>query len=754
MKTRMSPLAHSAPFVPIVLLWLTAMLACEGNKPAPSAVTETISSVAVTVNPGGPMTIKTQVAEFEIASAGYIKTFLLQDGKRQTLDDSTKDTPGGCVVISGKEVCDFALDFSQARVSDTQNGWGGRGKRVEIPARSRAEEAAGIEEVLAVEVHDGFPALALTESTFKNAGTAEIQLDQVTTQAHRLNACLADRNAAPYAMWSFSGASYDWGKGEIVEVGKGFARPSVMGAISASGAGGGVPVVAFWTKGVGLAVGHAEPKPLTLSIPAKVAGDGRVEVSVRMDPARKLRPGDTYATPLTFVAVYSGDYYEPLRAYSQVLARRGSPPAQPNPEDFAANWCGWGYRSDVTPAQMLGTIPKLKELGFRWATLDYRWFNNFGDWEPRPETFTRESIKKVVDEYHRQGLKLQLWWLPLAVSDGLVWEPIGPEERSAAAREQQKIPARVFKEHPDWLILDRKGKPARLFLNRAALCPALPAVVEYHRQLTEKFIRDWNFDGHKLDMCFTVPACYNPAHHHASPEESTLAMGAVFKAIYETTKRLKPESVTQICPCGTTPNIAFLPYMDQAVTADPVGALQVRRRIKMYKALLGPESAVYGDHVELSEMHRVGQEYVETGSDFASTVGTGGVLGTKFTWPDYGPAFKDVFLTPEKESQWKKWVGVYNSKMLSRGTFLNLYTLGYDLPEGYAIAKDGKMYYAFFSPDAAKPWKGEIELRGLEPGKYRVVDYVAGKELGAVTAPNARLAAEFTHHLLLELSRL
>ena len=174
----------------------------------------------------------------------------------------------------------------------------------------------------------------------------------------------------------------------------------------------------------------------------------------------------------------------------------------------------------------------------------------------------------------------------------------------------------------------------------------------------------------------------------------------------------------------------------------------------MYKALLGPESAVYGDHVELSEMHRVGAEYLEIGSDFASTVGTGGVPGTKFTWPDYGPAFKDVFLTPEKESQWKKWVGVYNSKMLSRGTFLNLYTLGYDLPEGYAIAKDGKMYYAFFSPDAAKPWKGEIELRGLEPGKYRVVDYVAGKELGAVTAPNARLAAEFTHNLLLELSRL
>ena len=62
------------------------------------------------------------------------------------------------------------------------------------------------------------------------------------------------------------------------------------------------------------------------------------------------------------------------------------------------------------------------------------------------------------------------------------------------------------------------------------------------------------------------------------------------------------------------------------MTADPVGAVQVRRRIKMYKALLGPESAVYGDHVELSAMIRVGKEWSEHGADFASTVGTGGVV--------------------------------------------------------------------------------------------------------------------------------
>jgi alpha-galactosidase len=189
--------------------------------------------------------------------------------------------------------------------------------------------------------------------------------------------------------------------------------------------------------------------------------------------------------------------------------------------------------------------------------------------------------------------------------------------------------------------------------------------------------------------------------------------------------------------------------------------VQVRQRVKMYKALLGPNSAIYGDHVELTRIANPNGNEKDLGSDFASTVGTGGVVGTKFAWPNYGPKLADVYLTPQKEEYWKKWIGLYNENMLSRGTFRNLYVYGYDFPEGYAIEKDGAMYYAFFAlapaagaaKGAQSAWSGEIELRGLAAGKYRVLDYVNGKDLGEVTAPDAKLNASFSDHLLIKATK-
>jgi len=706
----------------------------------------------VTVNAAGPIVLWTSTAEFDILPSGYVQSYLVKGGNRLTLDEPEDGAAGSgdYLVSEGKEIRDFTLDLAHAQVADAHGKLGAGGKRVEIRGRS---STAGIEKTLAVEVYDDFPNLAITTAAYKNAGDSEFRLDQVVADKHRLSATLADAKAAPYQVWSFQGSAYDWGKDEILPISQNFSRPNMVGGPGPQGLGGGIPVVDFWTARVGEAIGHIETLPLVLSLPVKAEADGRISASVLIEPKTTLKPGEIYWTPRTFIAVHTGDFYEPLRTWSMALQRDGWTPAKPNNAVYGVNWCGWGYEQDFTPAQMLGTIPKLKDLGIKWTTLDYRWFDAYGDWNPRTDTFPDGAIKKVVDEFHKQGFLMQLWWQPLSVEDG----------QGKHALSKPMVVSKLAKEHPDWLILDEKGKPARLISpvsTTAVMCPALPEVQEYHRKLVERFIRDWGYDGNKMDSVFSVPRCYNPKHHHKSPDDSVNAVADVYKIIFQTTRALKPESVTQICPCGTTPNLAWLPYEDQAVTADPVGGFQVRRRIKMFKAMLGPEAAVYGDHVELSEMRKVGNstsdEWLETGKDFASTVGTGGVVGTKFTWPGSPPRphYRYVVLTPEKEALWKKWIGIYNDKMLSQGTFLDLYTIGYDAPEGYAIEKDGRMYYAFFMPEHSAPWKGEIELRGLQPGKYHVFDYVNGKDLGTVDAATARLNTEFTDHMLLEVSKL
>ena len=731
-------------FFVLAILFAGALASCskpaQQAKPAPSHPSE----INVEVRDGGPIVVTTKTAEFQILPSGFLQATLLKDGKHLTLDEPPVGSTGGSdsILIAGKEY-DFIPEFNQAKVQEA-SGKLGRGKRVEITARPLAAAGVPIERTLVLEAYDDFPGIALVSTAYKNVGTSEVQIEKVLMQEHRLNAKQADANAQPYDMWSFQGSSYNWGENDVQKLTRTSSQPNVMGEQVKGGYGGGIPVVAFWTASVGEAIGHVETLPWTLSIPVKVEKDARVEAQLEIPVNSSLKPNESYSTPRSFVAVYSGDFYEPLRMWSSVLQKEGWNIPKPSSEAYNVAWCGWGYEFNVTPKEMLGTVPKLKEMGIKWATLDDRWFDTYGDWNPRTDTFPGDSIKQMADDFHKQGIYAQLWWLPLGVEDG----------QGKYESHKYKM-SEVVKQHPDWLILDKNGKHARMVRDLGALCPAVPEVQSYYKQLTEKFIRDWGFDGSKLDNIYTVPACYNPAHHHKSPQDSVKAMGDVYKVIFETTRAIKPESVTQSCPCGTPPSLAWLPFMDQAVTADPVGGVQVRRRIKMYKALLGPEAAVYGDHVELSEMTRTGADgWSEHGWDFASTIGPGGVVGTKFVWPDPGPKYKPVALTPQKEEHWKKWIGLYNQKMLSKGEFLDLYTYGYDVPEGYAIAKDSRMYYAFFA-EPGKPFSGEVELRGLKPGSYEVVDYADGKSYGTVQAEQGkapRLKADIKDHLLLEVS--
>ena len=200
------------------------------------------------------------------------------------------------------------------------------------------------------------------------------------------------------------------------------------------------------------------------------------------------------------------------------------------------------------------------------------------------------------------------------------------------------------------------------------------------------------------------------------------------------------EAVVQHCPCGTCMSFHNILTTNQTVSSDPLSSWQIRLKGKVYKALV-EDIAYYGDHVELSD----------GGNDFASTIGIGGVPGTKFTWPRDNPtASSSYLLTPEKELAYKKWFTLYNNMMLSEGEYLgDLYDIGFDLPEAHVIRKDAALHYAFFADE----WMGEVQFRGLEPGAvYKVYDYVNDQDLGTITGDENGMELSFQGYKLLKLT--
>jgi alpha-galactosidase len=612
------------------------------------------------------------------------------------------------VVVGGAVIEDFPFARrADQRVHDVL----GAGRRLRITG-----ETPTLTKIVTVSVYDAFPRMAVVQTAYTNRGPGDVAVEGWTSVSH----VLAAADGSEPAFWSFESGSYESRPDWVLPVPLGFDQENFLG-MNASDYGGGTPVVDVWRRDAGLAVGHLETSPRLVSLPLSRTSPAGVTIGVTAREPRRLRPGEGFETLRTFVAVHRRDHFQTLSTYRALMARQGleSPPAPRSA--FEPIWCAWGYGRSFTPAQVIETLPTAKRLGFGWATLDDGWQVAEGDWVPAPAKFPKgdADMKGLVDRIHDQGLKAQLWWTPLAVDPGTP----------------------LHKNHPDQLLLGAEGGTRAItWWDSLYLCPAYAPVRADAAAFARKAIAEWGFDGLKIDGQHLngAPPCYNPAHHHASPQESVAGVPGFFKAVFDAATSARPEAVVEICPCGTAYSFFMLPYLNMAVASDPTSSWQVRLKGKTLKALMGDKTAYFGDHVELSD----------GGVDFASTLGIGGVIGTQFAWPG-APGAKDpkLLLDPERERAWELWTRLYREKRLYSGEYLGgLYDIGFDRPEAHAIRKDGVLYYAFYAP----AWKGPLSLRGLSPGRYRVRDYEAGKDIGDVVGPEGTLAADFRGHLLIE----
>ena len=556
-----------------------------------------------------------------------------------------------------------------------------------------------------------YSGVLVIEVVYHNMGAKPVSVRGWKNHAYRLQSTGDD---PPF--WSYQSGSYEERYDWVTPLRPGFYRRNYMG-MNASDYGGGTPVVDVWRRDVGIAIGHVDIFPRLVSLPVDFRDPRGLRIDIEMEKSRVLNPGESLRTLPTFVMVHQGDFFKPLRTYRRMLENRGIRFAGPVPTAYEPIWCAWGYERNFTVDQIVKTIPKVKSLGLEWVVIDDGWQTAEGDWYLNPRKFPHgdADMKKLVETIHKAGLKAKLWWTPLAVDPG----------------------TDLYTNHRDMLLLNADGSPRLItWWDSYYLCPAYAPVREYTRRLVQKFIGEWGFDGLKIDGQHLngVPPCYNPAHHHHRPEESVEQLPDFFRMIYREATKIKPEAVVEICACGTAASVFNMANMNQPVASDPLSSWQIRHRAKVYKALMGPNVAYYGDHVELSDGFQ----------DFASTVGVGGVIGTKFTLPGFGS--DTVQLTPEREKLWKKWISIYNAHRLAEGQYRgDLYDIGYDRPETHVIQKGDTLFYAFYAPE----YQGTVTFRGLEAGKsYRIWDYVHDKNLGIVSRSTPVLPVQFTHALL------
>jgi alpha-galactosidase len=569
-----------------------------------------------------------------------------------------------------------------------------------------------------VEVFERFPGLLLYRVTYRNASSASLSLAEWRCADMEMRTAAGAEPAGEPAFWSYCGSTHEDRRDWVQPVHAGFAQDNFLG-MAASDYGGGVPVVDVWRRDCGIAIGHVEVRPRLISLPVtRTAQGARLAISGKLKTS--LAAGQIFEAPRTFLAVHTGDYFTTLDAYRRLMAEEGVCAPKPPPAAYEPIWCAWGYERACTVPLIESTLPKVKELGLRWAVVDDGWQTNVGDWKLDPAKYPRgdADMQQLTRAIRAQGLKPRLWVAPLAAAPG----------------------SDLLHDHTDMLLLDKDGAPQLVsWWNSFYLCPAYARTVTYHEELVRRILQTWGYAGLKIDGQHLngVAPCYNPAHRHKRPEESVEGLQDFFRSLYATAMQIDPQTVMELCPCGTAFSIFNLASMNQAPASDPESSWQVRHKGKTLKALMGPSAAFAGDHVELSD----------GGDDFASTVGIGAIVSTKFTWPK-DPKPKDSFLlTPQREQLWRKWIALYNERMLPQGTYRGeLYDIGFDKPEAHVVEKDGRLYYAFY----AKHWDGRVALRGLKPGRYRVRDYFNERDLGQVDASSNSLPLSFERFAVLE----
>ena len=295
------------------------------------------------------------------------------------------------LTVGGSEV---AFGPSEVKGRMRSDGFG-KGSTMVLESSSET----GLVRSVSVTAYDQYPSTLVVRAVYTNESEEAVAVDGWSMCCLRVNAAGDDP-----CFWSFQGQSTEERDDWLLPVGDGFWQKNYMG-MNNSDYGGGVPVVCLWRRDAGVMIGHLEPNPVLVSLPvSKKAGEDFATISIvkEYDSPLVLQPGESLSTCESFISVFTGDCFSALRNYAKLLEVNGVIMPQSEPDAFEPAWCAWGYERRFTIDEIVGTLPKVKELGFKWATLDDGYQIAEGDWDLTPERFPGgdAQMDQIVDAIH------------------------------------------------------------------------------------------------------------------------------------------------------------------------------------------------------------------------------------------------------------------------------------------------------------------------------------------------------------------
>jgi len=242
-------------------------------------------------------------------------------------------------------------------------------------------------------------------------------------------------------------------------------------------------------------------------------------------PFRKwLQPGERWASPWTFVALYhDDDPAAPLSTTVATYTRKylgARVNALPRPPGLIYNtWIP--FRTQVNEALVLELADAAAACGADTFVLDDGWANNMGDWTVDRTKFPH-GLEPVFARVKALGLKPGLWFTFTTVS-----------------RDSD-----VFRAHPEWLVHGPGGKPVDLASQStekklASVCLASAGWRHHIRDKILALVRAHGLEYVKLDFSMATTAyrfdpaitgCYASGHEHRDRAES---FAAIFRGAWE-----------------------------------------------------------------------------------------------------------------------------------------------------------------------------------------------------------------------------